>query len=60
MKTSAKTFGVLVAVTFLLSLTGTATHAGKIQQQLVAESTIEQVFKRGVLRVGMSTFKPWP
>ena len=35
------------------------TIAGEIQQQLVQESTIEQVIKRGVLRVGMSTFVPW-
>ncbi len=33
--------------------------AGKIQNQLVQESTIEQVVRRGVLRVGMSTFVPW-
>ena len=29
------------------------------QQQSVTESTIEQVIKRGELRVGMSTFVPW-
>jgi len=33
--------------------------AGDIQNKLVAESTIEQVMKRGVLKVGMSTFVPW-
>jgi polar amino acid transport system substrate-binding protein len=33
--------------------------AGKIQQQLVKESALEQVLKRGALRVGMSTFVPW-
>ena len=33
--------------------------AGKIQKQLVTESTIEQVVRRGVLRVGLSTFVPW-
>ena len=33
--------------------------AGKVQKQLVDESTIEKVLKRGVLRVGMSTFVPW-
>jgi polar amino acid transport system substrate-binding protein len=33
--------------------------AGELQQKLAAESTIEQVVKRGVLRVGMSTFVPW-
>jgi polar amino acid transport system substrate-binding protein len=34
-------------------------QAGKIQQELVRESTIEQALRRGVLRVGMSTFVPW-
>jgi polar amino acid transport system substrate-binding protein len=33
--------------------------AGKIQQQLTAESTLEQILKRGVMRVGMDTFVPW-
>jgi len=33
--------------------------AGKIQNQLVKESTLEQIMKRGVLRVGMDTFVPW-
>jgi polar amino acid transport system substrate-binding protein len=33
--------------------------AGEFQQQLVKESTIENTLKRGVLRVGMSTFVPW-
>lgn len=39
-------------------LTGHA-YAGELQQQLVRESTIEQVMKHGSLRVGMSTFVPW-
>ncbi|MBW2052763.1 MAG: transporter substrate-binding domain-containing protein [Deltaproteobacteria bacterium] len=33
--------------------------AGEVQKQLAAESTVEQVLKRGILRVGMSTFVPW-
>ena len=33
--------------------------AGRIQKQLVTESAIEQVVRRGVLRVGLSTFVPW-
>ncbi len=33
--------------------------AGKAQQELVADSTLEQALRRGVLRVGMSTFVPW-
>lgn len=33
--------------------------SGDLQQKLVEESTVEQVVRRGVLRVGMSTFVPW-
>jgi polar amino acid transport system substrate-binding protein len=33
--------------------------AGKLQNELVKESTLEQIMKRGVLRVGMDTFVPW-
>jgi polar amino acid transport system substrate-binding protein len=52
---------IRILVTVLVmstALAGTAA-AGKIQQDLTAESTIENVLKRGVLRVGMSTFVPW-
>ena len=55
----SKVFGMVMVVMFFLSLCGPAALAGKIQQQLVGESTIEKVFKKGILRVGMSTFKPW-
>ena len=33
--------------------------AGKLQMQLSQESTLEQIIKRGVMRVGMDTFVPW-
>jgi polar amino acid transport system substrate-binding protein len=33
--------------------------AANVQQQLVEQSTVEQVIKRGILKVGMSTFVPW-
>jgi polar amino acid transport system substrate-binding protein len=33
--------------------------AGELQMQLTKESTLEQIMKRGVLRVGMDTFVPW-
>ncbi len=47
---------LMVAVS--LSLTGPA-FAGKLQNELVKESTLEQILKRGVMRVGMDTFVPW-
>jgi polar amino acid transport system substrate-binding protein len=43
---------------FLINLSALA-YAGEIQHQLTEESTIEQVLKRGVMKVGMSTFVPW-
>jgi len=55
-----KQFGVAIAlvVTLIIGLVG-ASFAGKIQQQLTEESTLEQALRRGVLRVGVSTFVPW-
>ncbi|MFW6241759.1 MAG: transporter substrate-binding domain-containing protein, partial [Thermodesulfobacteriota bacterium] len=47
-----------VVLVFVLTFAGIG-FAGETQRKLVQESTIEQVLKRGVLRVGMSTFVPW-
>ena len=33
--------------------------AGTVQKQLVEESAVEQIIRRGTMRVGMSTFVPW-
>ena len=33
--------------------------AGELQMKLSRESTLEQILKRGVIRVGMDTFVPW-
>ena len=56
-----KTTFFMQVLTILILLAGMAglASAGKIQQELVQESTLEQVLKRGVLRVGMDTFEPW-
>ncbi|MBN2125269.1 MAG: transporter substrate-binding domain-containing protein [Deltaproteobacteria bacterium] len=58
MKTRSVFAAAFLVLLLLSGMTGTAL-AGKMQQQLVEESTVEQVLKRGVLRVGMSTFVPW-
>ena len=42
-----------------MTMTVTPATAGKLQKQLVAESAIDKVIRRGVLRVGMDTFLPW-
>jgi len=52
----------VVCLALLVSLSFTSSQlaqAGKFQHQLAQESTIEQVIRHGVLRVGMSTFVPW-
>ena len=49
---------VMMILVLAAGLSGIAA-AGKVQQQLIQESTLEQVLKRGVLRVGMDTFVPW-
>jgi polar amino acid transport system substrate-binding protein len=48
----------LLIFALVLSLSGFA-KAGKLQQELTQESTLEQIMKRGVMRVGMDTFVPW-
>ena len=50
---------ILAVITFFMVCFVSPVLAGDIQNKLVAESTIEQVMKRGVLKVGMSTFVPW-
>jgi len=58
MKITSIGAAVILMSALIFSLAGTS-FAGKLQQELLQESTIEQVMQRGVLRVGMSTFKPW-
>ncbi len=49
---------VALAVAAILALPGNA-MAQSAQQSLSSESVIETIKKRGVMRVGMSTFVPW-
>jgi len=48
----------IIILGFVFNLSGLA-MAGTLQQQLVEQSTVEQIMKRGILKVGMSTFVPW-
>jgi polar amino acid transport system substrate-binding protein len=50
---------ILLTFLCILLIGSTFVKAGDLQQQLARESTIEQIMKRGVLRVGMDTFLPW-
>ena len=55
-----RSIGILFFIIGLGVLTLTpSVYAGDLQLQLIKESTIEQVQKKGILRVGMSTFVPW-
>ena len=58
MKRNNNRLGWVVGLVILLMIP-TVTIAGKLQRGLVRESALERVLKRGVLRVGMSTFVPW-
>ncbi len=47
-----------IAASLVLTM-GSISLAGDLQRQLTEESTIDQIQRRGKIRVGMSTFKPW-
>jgi polar amino acid transport system substrate-binding protein len=49
---------VVIVGVFVLSLAASSS-AGEIQRTLAAESAIEQIAKRGVIKVGMDVFVPW-
>ena len=49
----------LVVIAAIMALAACGNDSAPTSQLKVQESTIEQVQKRGVLRVGMSTFVPW-
>lgn len=59
MKKMYPLFFLLVTAAVMLPCLSANVMAGKVQQELLAESAIEQVLRRGVLKVGMSTFVPW-
>lgn len=57
-----KRFCLMLSVCVVTVIMASAAHplfAQDVRQQLVQESTLEQALKRGVLKVGMSTFVPW-
>lgn len=55
----AKGLKTRLGIVLLIAVLAAPVCAGELQQKLIQESTVEQVLKRGVLRVGMSTFVPW-
>ncbi len=57
MKTFSLIRNTLIIAAVALVLAACGDNTGSIEK--VRESTVEQVQKRGILRVGMSTFVPW-
>ena len=57
MKTFSFIINALIIAALAMVLAACGDNTGSIEK--VAESTVEQVQKRGILRVGMSTFVPW-
>ena len=58
MRTRKYVISILLALVLGLSF-GFSAWAGSLSQDLAKQSAIEQIAKRGVLRVGFSTFIPW-
>jgi polar amino acid transport system substrate-binding protein len=54
-----RSFSVWTVALIVVFTVGITACEKKQKEAVVKESTIEQVLKRGVLRVGMSTFVPW-
>jgi polar amino acid transport system substrate-binding protein len=50
--------GIVLVCVFIMGLATTAS-AGETQRKLTSESAIEQIAKRGVIKVGMDVFVPW-
>ena len=59
MKIDSSFLKTLVAITAIMVITACGNDSTGTNQREAQESTIEQIQKRGVLRVGMSTFVPW-
>lgn len=55
----ARRFIILAALVSILGMAGPRVMAQDVRQDLAATSVIEEIKKRGVLRVGLSTFVPW-
>ncbi|NNF45487.1 MAG: transporter substrate-binding domain-containing protein [Desulfofustis sp.] len=54
-----KLFLYLLAAALMLCITSVSVHSASVQQDIAQASVIEQILKRGVLKVGMDTFQPW-
>ena len=58
MKVHSLFLKLFLALVLIISLAAVSS-AADVRKELVEQSVVENVLKRGVLRVGMSTFVPW-
>jgi polar amino acid transport system substrate-binding protein len=49
----------LLTAALMLCISTVSAHSASVQQDIAQSSVIEQILKRGVLKVGMDTFQPW-
>lgn len=49
----------LLTAALMLCISAVNAHSASVQQDIAQSSVIEQILKRGVLKVGMDTFQPW-
>jgi len=59
MKVRSLLLQTVIIAALVIGVSRGAAFAGEIQKQLTKESTLEQIMKRGSIRVGFSTFIPW-
>jgi polar amino acid transport system substrate-binding protein len=52
-------FPTVTVILMVLIFSAPAAFSASVQQELAQNSVIEQILKRGTLRVGMDTFQPW-
>ncbi|MEJ2056541.1 MAG: transporter substrate-binding domain-containing protein [Desulfofustis sp.] len=52
-------FRTVTVILMVLIFSALAAFSASVQQELAQNSVIEQILKRGTLRVGMDTFQPW-
>ena len=50
---------LILGIVFCLTLGTVAAHSAPADQLTTKDSAVEQIIKRGVLRVGMDIFQPW-
>ena len=54
-----KLLAVMIGCVMAVALLGTAAQSADVREALSQASALEQIQKRGNLRIGFSTFKPW-